>query len=151
MATNTDLNAVFKDMVEAFPVDMSAVEGAFKNTASLNEKLSAVALDAVEKSQAIASTWAKETVAKMGDLSKAKDQPADYAKAMTEFASAQADGAAEHMAAFADVANKMQMATIELLLNAGKDMGKEAQEAVKEATTKATAAAKKATTVATAK
>lgn len=145
MAVNTDLNAVFKDMVEAFPVDMTAMEGAFKNTATLNEKLSSVALEAVEKSQEIAANWAKETVSKMGDLAKAKEQPADYAKAMTDFASAQADGASEYMSAFADVANKMQMATIELLLNAGKDMGKEAQDAVKDVTTKATAAAKKAT------
>lgn len=145
-----DITAIFKDFSEAFPVDMSAFEGAYKNTAALNEKLSNVALEAVEKSTEISAKWTKETVTKLTDLSKAKDQPADYAKAMTDFATAQADGAAEHMAAFADVVKKAQMATVEIMMAAGKDLGEEANAAVEKAT-KATASAAKRTAAATAK
>lgn len=147
MATKTqDFTAMMKDMMGAFPVDTSAVEDMFKNTAALNEKLSSVALDAAGKSAEISSNWTKDTLAKMGDISKAKADPADYAKAATDFASASAETAAENMAAFAEVAKKVQMDTVELLMAAGKDMSEEATAAVKKATEEVTTAAKKAAT-----
>ncbi|WP_296762387.1 phasin family protein [Sediminimonas sp.] len=141
----TDMTAMMKDMMGAFPVDTKAMENAFKNQATLNEKLSGVALDAVGKSSEISSKWTKDTLAKMADMSKAKTDPADYAKSMTDFASAQAEVAAENMAAFAEVAKKVQMDTVELMMAAGKDMGEEAQSAMQKATKEASTAAKKAT------
>ena len=144
--TTPDMNTMIKDMMGAFPVDMATMEEAFKTTATLNEKLSAVALDAVEKSTEISSKWTKDTVAKLGEMAKAKPEPADYAKAMTDFASASAEAAAEHMAAFAEVAKKVQVDTVELMMAAGKDFSEDATAAVKKATNEVTAAAKKAAT-----
>ena len=144
MANTQDFTAMMKDMMGAFPVDTTAMEDAFKTTATLNEKLSSVAIDAATKSSEISTKWTKDTLAKMADISKAKAEPADYAKAMTDFASAQAEMAAEHMAAFAEVAKKVQMDTVELMMAAGKDFSEEATAAVKKATTEATATAKKA-------
>lgn len=144
-AAATDATAFLKDMMGAFPVDTSAFEDAFKNTASLNEKLAGVALTAAEKSSEISSKWTKDTITKLTDMSKAKAEPADYAKAMTDFASAQAEVAAENMAAFAEVAKKVQMETVELLMAAGKEATEEATAAVKKATDEVTTAAKKAT------
>ncbi|WP_422050345.1 phasin, PhaP [Shimia sp.] len=140
-----DVTAMFKDVMGSFPVDTSAFEDAFKNTAALNEKLAAVALGAAEKSSEISSKWTKDTLTKLGDMSKAKAEPADYAKALTDFASAQAEVASENMAAFAEVAKKVQMETVELLMSAGKEATEEATAAVKKATSEVTAAAKKAT------
>jgi hypothetical protein len=140
-----DVTAMFKDVMGSFPVDTSAFEDAFKNSAALNEKLTAVALGAAEKSSEISSKWTKDTLAKLGDMSKAKSEPADYAKALTDFASSQAEVAAENMAAFAEVAKKVQMETVELLMSAGKEATEEATAAVKKATSEVTAAAKKAT------
>ncbi|MBE1292625.1 MAG: phasin family protein [Shimia sp.] len=140
-----DMTAMFKDVLGAFPVDTTAFEDAFKNSAALNEKLTAVALGAAEKSSEISTKWTKDTLSKLGDMSKAKEEPADYAKAMTDFASAQAEVAAENMAAFAEVAKKVQMETVELLMSAGKEATEEATAAVKKATNDVTAAAKKAT------
>merc|ERR1719198_1188249 len=128
----------------AFPVDTKAFEGAFKTQATLNEKLSNVALEAAEKSSELSAKWTRDTLAKMGDLTKAKAEPADYAKAMTDFASAQAEVSAEHMAAFAEIAKKVQMDTVELMMAAGKDLSEDAQAAVKKATNEATAVVKKA-------
>ena len=145
MAKAQDMTAMLKDMMGAFPVDTAALEDAFKNTASLNEKLTGVALEAAEKSAEISSTWTKDTIAKLGEMTKAKAEPADYAKALTDFDSAHAVVAAENMAAFAEVAKKVQMETVELMLAAGKDISDETTAAVKKATTEATAAAKKAT------
>ncbi|NNK16997.1 MAG: phasin, PhaP [Sulfitobacter sp.] len=145
MSKTPDMTAMFKDVMGSFPIDGSAMEGAFKTTATLNEKLSHVALNAVEQSTDISSKWTKETVAKLEQLAKAKAEPADYTKAMTDFASAYAETAAEHMAAFAEVAKKVQMDTVELMMAAGKDMQEETAAAVKKATSEATTAAKKAT------
>ncbi|MBM2292388.1 phasin family protein [Sulfitobacter pseudonitzschiae] len=146
MAKTQDMTAMFKDMMGAFPVDTAAMEDAFKSATTLNEKLSGVALDAAEKSTEVSNKWTKETLAKLAEMSKAKSEPADYAKAMTEFASSTAEFAAENMAAFAEIAKKVQMDTVELMMAAGKDMSEEAQTAMKKATTDAQAAVKKATT-----
>ncbi|MGR3376822.1 phasin, PhaP [Thalassococcus profundi] len=143
-----DMTAMMKDMMGAFPVDTKAMDDAFKTTATLNEKLSGVALEAAEKSTEISAKWTKDTLTKLAEMSKAKAEPADYAKSMTEFASAQAEVTAENMAAFAEIAKKVQMDTVELMMAAGKDFSEDATAAVKKATNDATAAAKKASTAA---
>jgi len=146
MTKTTDFTAMFKDVMGNFPVDSKAMEDAFKSQAELNEKLSSVALSAAEQSVEISNKWTKDTLAKMTEMSKAKTEPADYAKAATDFASANAEVAAEHMAAFAEVAKKVQMETVELLLASGKSMQEDAAAAVKKATDEVSTATKKAST-----
>ena len=148
MAKTPDMTATMKEMMGSFPVDTKSMKDAFQTTATLNEKLSNVAIEAAEKSSEISAKWTKDTLAKLGDMSKAKTEPADYAKAMTDFASAQAEVASENMAAFAEIAKKVQMDTVELMMAAGKDMSEDATAAVKKATNDATTAAKKATAAA---
>ena len=143
-----DMTKALKDMMGSFPVDMSAFDDVFKNTASMNEKLANVAVEAAEKSAEISSKWTKDTLAKIAEVSKAKADPADYAKAASDFATAQAEVAAENMAAFAEVAKKVQMDTVELLMSTGKNMSEEATAAVKKATADVTAATRKATAAA---
>ncbi|WP_421704769.1 Phasin [Aliiroseovarius sp.] len=145
MSKTQDYSKMMQEMMGAFPVDMSAIQDAFKNQAALGEKLAKVTLEAADKSAEISTKWTKETLAKMGDVAAAKEDAADYTKSMTDFASAQAELAAENMAAFAEVAKKVQAETVELMLAAGKDMGEEAQAAVKKATEEVSKAAKKAT------
>ncbi|MBC7131718.1 MAG: phasin, PhaP [Roseovarius sp.] len=148
MAKTQDFTAVFKDFLGAFPVDTKAMENTFKNQAALSEKLSGVALSAAEQSAEISNKWTRETLAKLSEMSKARPEPADYAKAMTDFASANAEVAAEHLAAYAEVAKKVQAETVELLLAAGKSLQEDAATAVKKAADDVTAATKKATTAA---
>ena len=102
-ATTPDMTAMLKDVIDAFKVDTSAMNASFKTSATLNEKLSGVALTAVEKSTEISSKWTTDTVAKLSEMAKAKSEPADYAKAMTDFATAYSEAASEHMAAFAEI------------------------------------------------
>jgi hypothetical protein len=136
MTKTPDFTKVMQDMMASFPVDASAFQNAFKTQAAFGEKLTKVALEAAEKSTEISSKWAKEALVKA--------EPADYSKAATDFASAAAEIASEHMAAFAEVAKKVQMDTVELMLAAGKDASTEASAAVKKATYDVTAVAKKA-------
>jgi len=147
VAKTQDFTAVMKDMMGAFPVDTKAMEDAFKTQSSLSEKLSAVSIDAAQKSTEISAKWAQDTLAKMTSLSTAKAEPADYAKSVTDFASASAEAAAENMAAFAEIAKKVQTETLELMMAAGKDISEDVSAAAKKATEEVTAAAKKAATV----
>ncbi|EAQ04740.1 phasin, PhaP [Pseudooceanicola batsensis HTCC2597] len=144
MANTQDFTTIMKDMMGAFPVDTKSFEDTFKTSATLNEKLSGVALEAAEKSSDLSSKWTKDTLSRMADLTKVKSEPADYAKAMSDFATASAEMAAENMAAFAEIAKKAQTETVELMMAAGKDMAEETSAAVQKATKDTTAAAKKA-------
>lgn len=110
-----------------------------------------MALTAAERSTEISAQWAKDTIARMGELASSKEEPSDYAKAVTDFASASTEVAAEHMAAYAEVAKKVQMDTVDLMLTAGKDIASDAQKVAEKATRETQAAVKKATAAATAK
>ncbi|QOL80895.1 phasin, PhaP [Pseudooceanicola spongiae] len=145
MAKTQDFSEIMKDFMGAFPVDTSSMEDAFKTQAALGEKLSSVAIEAAGKSTDLSTKWTKEALTKIAELSKAKSEPADYAKAMTDFASAYAEMSAENMAAFAEIAKKVQTDTVELMMAAGKDMTEEASAAMQKATKDASTAAKKAT------
>ncbi len=151
MANTQDFTKMMQDVMTAFPMDATSMQDAFKTQAALGEKMSRVALEAAEKSTEISAKWTKETIARVGEVATVKEDPADYSKAYADFASAAAEMAAENMAAFAEVAKKVQMETVELMLAAGKDMSEDATAAVKKATTEATAAAKKAAAAAAAK
>jgi len=144
MAKTQDFTKVMQDMISSFPVDTAAVQDAFRSQAALGEKFAKVAIEAAEKSTEISSRWAKDTLAKVSVLTKVKAEPADYTKAFSDFASAAAEMAAENMAAFAEVAKKVQMETVELMLAAGKDFSEDATAAVKKATAEVSNVAKKA-------
>ena len=143
MAKTQDYTAIFKDMMGAFPVDTKAMEGMFKSQTTLNEKLSAVAIEAAQKSTELSAKWTQDTLTKMSAITTAKADPADYAKSMTDFLQASAESAAEHMAAFAEIAKAVQTETMELMLAAGKDASEDMTAAAKKATAEVTAAAKK--------
>ena len=144
MTKTTDFTKVFQDAMASFPVDATAFQNAFKSQAAFGEKLSKVALEAAEKSTEVSSKWAKETIAKLSGAAKAKSEPAEYTKAASDFATAAAELAAENLAAFAEIAKKVQMETVELLLAAGKDASAEASAVVKKATDEVANVAKKA-------
>lgn len=148
MAKTQDFTKMMQDMMASMPMDTAKIQDAFKSQAALGEKMTKVALDAAEKSTEISAKWAKETISKVGALAAKKEEPADYAKAVSDFASASAEMAAENLAAFAEVAKKVQMETVELMMAAGKDFQEDATAAVKKATEEVTAAAKKATSAA---
>jgi hypothetical protein len=134
MNKSQDFSKYVTDMMGAFPMDTSAMQDAFKTQAAFGEKLSKVALDAAEQSAEISHKWTRETLSKMYPVTTVKSDASDYAKSMTDFASAYAEVTAEHMAAFAEVAKKVQMETVELMLAAGRDVQEDATSAVKKAT-----------------
>ncbi|RVV99219.1 Phasin [Mesobaculum littorinae] len=143
MISTQDYTKMMQDMMGQFPMDMGHMQDSFKSYAAFGEKMSKVALEAAEKSTEISSKWAMDTIGKVGSIATVKDDPSDYTKAMTDFASAQAEMTAESMAAYAEVAKKVQMETVELMLAAGKDMSEDMTSAAKKAGSDMTSAAKK--------
>ncbi len=135
--------AILKDAMGAFPRNTAVFEDAFKTSVSLNEKLSHVTLDAAEKSAEISYIWKKDTIAKLTEASKAKTEPADYAKAATDFFAGATEVATEKMFAFAEIAKKAQIDTVELLMGAGTNITEETA-AAKKSTNEVAATAKKA-------
>ncbi|WP_022708203.1 MULTISPECIES: phasin family protein [Paracoccus] len=148
MAKTPDFTKTMQDMMANFPIDTSSMQEAMKSQTAMGEKFAKIALGAAERSTEISSTWAKDSIARMGELAVVKEEPTDYAKAMSDFASASAEMAAEHMAAFAEVAKKVQMDTVDLMLTAGKDMAADAQKVAEKATRETSAAVKKTTAAA---
>ncbi|WP_417719769.1 phasin [Salipiger sp.] len=150
MATSQDFTAMMKDMFGAFPtIDTSAMDEAFKSSTTLAEKMSGIGIDAATRSTDISTAWTMETLAGLSDLSKAKAEPQDYAKILTDFATSQAERASEHMAAYAEVAKTAQMETVELFMSAGKGFADDMTAATRTmAKATETAAAEAATTTA---
>lgn len=146
---NTDYVQMFKDAMNNFPVDTSSFENLAKSQAALTEKLSAVAIEAAQKSTDISARWVQDSLNKLSAVTTAKTEPADYAKSVTDFVSASAEAAAENLAAYAEVAKKVQAETLELLLAAGKDISEDVTSAARRATEDFNVAARKATTVST--
>jgi len=141
MTNADDYTKMMKDMMGSMPMDTSALKGAFKSQAAMMERMTKVALEAAEKSTEVSAKWTKASFEKAGDAATAKDDPAEYSKAMTDFASAQAELATEYVSEFAEIAKKLQMETMELLMAAGKHMQQDATAAVQKATDTVTNAA----------
>lgn len=127
----TDFTKAFEKAFASVPANY---DEAFKTMTSYGQKFSEIALEATKKNLEVAEKWNKETLANAEKMIKVQDEASDYAKAATEFATAQAQAAPEHVAAFAEVAKKAQMETVDLMMAAGKDMQNEASKAAKKAT-----------------
>ena len=146
---NTDYAQMLKDMMGNFPVDTSSVENLAKSQAALAEKMSSVAIEAAQKSTDLSARWMQDTLSKLSGITAAKAEPADYAKSVTDFMTQSAESAAENMAAFAEIAKRVQTETLELLMAAGKDMTEDMTAAARKAGTEMTKVAQNATTAAT--
>lgn len=133
MTKTPDMAQMFKDAMEALPFDASAAEGTFKSSADLNEKIGAVSLSAAGKSATLSEKWAKETLKDISEVTKAKEAPADYMQAMSDFVTGYSKRATEHMAAFAEIAKEAQSNTVELMTETGKNIPGSAKTATKAA------------------
>ncbi|AGT09477.1 phasin family protein [Paracoccus aminophilus] len=151
MAKTPDFTKNFQEVLAKLPIDTSSIQEAFKTQSALGEKLTKISLSAAERSTEISAQWAKDTIARVGELAAGKEEPSDYAKAISDFASSAAEAAAEHLASFAEIAKKVQMDTVDLMLTAGKDIASETQKVAEKAARDTQAAVSKATAAATPK
>ncbi len=129
-----DFTKAFENLFSS--TDLSAFGDVFKNSAEFNSKLGKIAIEAAEKNAELTQDWTKETLAKFEELTKTQKDPADYTKFITELSQDQAKATTDRVSAFAEVAQKAQMETIELFMSAGKEVESKAKATVKRATKK---------------
>lgn len=111
-----------KNALSSSPLDPAALEALARSQAALAERLSAITIEAAQRSTELYARWAQDTLSRLPAVTQARAEPADYARAASDFMSGSAETAAEHLAAFAQIAKRVQAETLALLLTAGKDM-----------------------------
>ena len=136
MTRNTDFNTSLQAMMANLAIDTAPLQKAVRTQGRLGERQSRMILQAVGQSTEISAQWAQETIACMGELVSPGDQPADQARATAAFTSAMAMLTTRHMAALADVARRLQMDTVDLMLTAGNNIVDDAQNAADQVSSK---------------
>jgi phage-related protein len=131
MTKTPDYSKMFQDMFAGKFGDTKAVTDMINDAAEFGAKFNKIALDTAEKNAELSSAWMKESLAKYDAFTKVQAEPADYAKVVTDVVSAQAQATPEHVAKFAEVAKSAQMATVELMMAAGKDFQAEVAKSAK--------------------
>jgi hypothetical protein len=142
--TNTDYTAFFQDLMSGKAFDMPAANDVFGTMTAYQAKMNRIALETAEKNAELSYGWMKETLTKMEAFTDSKQDPSELAKTSADVLSSAMRSAPEHVAKFAEVAKQAQTDTVELVMEAGKDLQGEAVAAAKKASAKATKAAKAA-------
>lgn len=113
-----------------------------KMMASMNERMTAIFVEAGTRSVEIMSNTAKEALSNLGAATQVRDDPADYAKAYSDFAQKQMDLLTRTAQDFGEVTQKAGTETKELASEAGEEMSDKVAANAKDAADKVTASAK---------
>ncbi len=130
---NTDTSAFLQNMMSGKAFDMPAANDMFGTMTAYQAKLNKIALDAAEKNAELSYGWMKDTLAKMEVFANPKADPSEMAKSAADALTSTMRAAPEHMSKFAEVAKQAQTDTVEVMMQAGKDMQGEAVAAAKKA------------------
>ena len=120
MATNDFTKGDIKDFLSNLPTDSATLNKSLKQIVNVNQKLSEVALSAAEQSAAVSSNWTRQILDKMDNISKEGNEPADYMRKVSELSSSAFETATNNLTSYAEIARKIQVETLEVLLSAGK-------------------------------
>lgn len=116
--TETPNKDPFTLFVNALPAaNPAALATGFRTSAALGERLSRVALHAADDAAELSGAWTKVALADLGVALRSREAPSDYASALSAFAAASMEVATEKLAGFAEVAKRVHMETIEVLLD----------------------------------
>ncbi len=121
-----------------------------KSMASMNQRMTAIFIEAGTRSVEIMNNTAKEALSNLGEATQVRVDPADYAKGYSNFAQKQLDLMTRTAQDVGEVTQKAGTETKELASEAGEEMSEKVAANAKEATDKITSAAKDATDKATA-
>lgn len=136
MTKTPDYMDYFKSMMSGDMMDAKSAGAMFASASEYTAKLNRIALEAAEKSAELSNEWTKESLQKLEAFGEPISEPTELAKITSEIAAAHAHEAPEQLAKFAEVAKAAQMATIELLMSAGKEAQSEVAAAAKKTAAK---------------
>ena len=115
-----------------------------KTFANMNERITAIIVEAGTRSIDIMSETTKESLSNLSEATQVRDELADYSKAYSEFAQKQMDLLKRSAQEIGEVARMAGTETTELTSNAGEELGDKVAAKVDVAADKAGSAAKKA-------
>ena len=124
--------------------DPKGYQDVFKTWAQNSERMMALAAESATRSTDIASETAKEAFSNLREVTKVRNEPADYGKAYSDFAQKQMDLFMRTAQTMSEVGQKTGAEARDLATKAGEDMSQKAQSNAQSAADKATSAAKKA-------
>ena len=143
MAKQTEtLKSAATDMQSLF--DPRAYQNLFKTVAEMNERFTGVMVEAGQRTTEITGETTREALSNLRDFSQVREEPADYAKAYSDFLQRQMELVSRTAQSFADLSQKTGTAATEMASDAGSKIADVASENAERATDKATSAAKKA-------
>ncbi len=120
MNTEQDFTKFFGQLPAGFQFDKNAATDALQTWATFGERLSGITLEAAARSNEIATTSTKETLARLGDVTKVRDEPSEYAQAAADYVQGHFELSRRTAEAFASVVQKAQTDTVELVGTAGE-------------------------------
>ena len=109
----TDIQSLF---------DPQGYQDVFNTWASMNERMTSLAVEAGTRVTDIASETAKETFTNVRDLTQARDEPAAYGQAYADFLKKQTELFTQTVQAYATETQKVGGETAELASKAGEEM-----------------------------
>jgi hypothetical protein len=120
MSDPIDMQKMMQEALAALRLDPGKMQETLQAQAGLGEEFSRLALGAAEKSAELSAKFTQATLARLGEVTSAKAAPADYGKAMQEFAEAQSDLVHGQVAAFTQILREVQTQTVELMMQAAR-------------------------------
>lgn len=119
-------------------------QDAIKMMASMNERMTAIFVEAGTRSVEIMSNTSKEALSNLGEATQVRNDPAEYARAYGELAQKQIELMTRAAQDIGEVTQKAGTETKELASEAGEEMSDKIAANAQEATDKFTSAAKDA-------
>ncbi len=119
MAKQTTKTAA-NDMQTLF--DPKEYQDAFKTWASMNARMASIAAEAGTRATDIASATAKEAFSNVRDLVQAREEPAAYGKAYTDFVQKQTELFTRTTQSYANETQKVSTEAAEMASKAGEDI-----------------------------
>ncbi|MFD2739624.1 phasin family protein [Sulfitobacter aestuarii] len=116
----------------------------FKTMASMNERMTAIFVEAGTRSVEIMTATAKQSLSNLSEVAQVREEPADYAKAYSEFAQKQMDLLKRSAQDIGEVTQEAGTETQELTSELGEEVNGKVAASTKEATEKFSANAKEA-------
>ena len=144
MINAQEFTKLFPQLPVGFPVDEAAATDAWKIWSAFGQRFSGIAFEAAAKSIAIAAGSARETFSRLGEVTRIRDEPAEYTQALNEFAQGQFELSQRTADAFAGVMKQAQDDTAELVTTTGGRFATTGAEGTATATDKAAGKTRKA-------
>ncbi|MGY3436431.1 MULTISPECIES: phasin family protein [unclassified Marinovum] len=116
----------------------------FKSVASMNERMTAIFVEAGTRSVEIMTATTKQSLSNLSEVAQVREEPAEYTKAYSEFAQKQMDLLKRSAQEVGEVNQKAGTETQELISEVGEEVNGKVAASAKEATDKFKSAAKDA-------